>query len=133
MKAPVGQILKCSIAAAFGAAPGIGLGWAFDYPIAAVVVLSILGAFVCAALTFPGVSAARVFGKTAEMIVTHNTCPQLGEALYKGITGEEEETPVAPPAPIRPPPDFSFLKDATPADSDSLNVSKESQTHTLPE
>ena len=107
------QALVTTVAAIGGASPGIALWWFAGYPSGYGIALSVLGALVCAALTFPGVSAANVFGHTAGMIVAHNSCPQLGELVTNAITGESEEP--EPDEPYRPavaPPSFEFLKEA---------------------
>jgi hypothetical protein len=107
------QALKSTAAAFAGASPGIALWWFAGYPSGYGIVLSVLGAIVCVALSFPGVSWANVFGHTAGMIVAHNSCPQLGELVTNAITGESEEP--EPDEPYRPavtPPNFDFLHEA---------------------
>ena len=107
------QALTSTAAAIAGASPGIALWWFAGYPVGFGIVLSVLGALVCAALTFPGVSAANVFGHTAGMIVAHNSCPQLGELVTNAITGESEESePDEPYRPAVPPPNLAFLHGA---------------------
>jgi len=107
------QALISTATAIAGASPGIALWWFAGYPIGYGIILSVLGALVCAALSFPGVSWANVFGHTAGMIVAHNSCPQLGELVTNAITGEsEEQEPDEPYRPNVPPPNFDFLKEA---------------------
>jgi hypothetical protein len=107
------QALKSIAAAIAGASPGIALWWFAGYPVGYGIVLSVLGALVCAALSLPGVSWANVFGHTAGMIVAHNSCPQLGELVTNAITGESEESePDEPYRPAVPQPNFAFLRES---------------------
>ena len=57
-----------------------------------------------ASLTLPGVSAGRVFGATAGVIVDYNTVGNWGDKVYRSIAGDDADpkNKSEPDGPFRP-------------------------------
>lgn len=85
------QCRRSASGAAIGSIAGIFCGWVLEYSVGWTVFNLVLGIFIGTALTLPGVSANRVFGMTAGMIVDYNTVGNLGDKVYRSIAGEDAE------------------------------------------
>lgn len=80
------QLAKSLILTALGATPGII--WYFNAGTTQAIVITLLGSLVGFGLSLPGVSAARVAGGTAGMIVARNTHGELRDKVVRSVVGE---------------------------------------------
>lgn len=84
------QIAKSIVMTLIGAAPGTL--WFFNAGKTQSIVIASLGAFVAFCLSLPGVSAARVAGGTAGMIIARNAPRSMqGEILNAFVGGNESQ------------------------------------------
>ncbi|MSR55808.1 MAG: hypothetical protein EXS09_21415 [Gemmataceae bacterium] len=83
------QCRRSALGAALGSIPGIFCGRVLEYSVGWTVFNLVLGIFIGTALTLPGVSAGRVIGMTAGMIVDYNTVGNLGDTVYRSIAGDD--------------------------------------------
>lgn len=90
------QVVKSLLGTVVGGAAG-GF-WLVQGGGTQAVVIMLLGAFIGFALTLPGVSAARVAGGAAGMIVAHNAPASMrGKILDYFVADPETEPPQADP------------------------------------
>lgn len=82
------QIAKSVVFTAIGAAPGII--WFFNAGTTQPIVIACLGAFVAFGLSLPGVSAARIAGGTAGMIVARNAPSSMQGKIMDAFVGEDD-------------------------------------------
>lgn len=82
------QITKSVVFTILGATPGII--WFLNAGTTQSVVIGCLGAFVGFGLSLPGVSAARVAGGTAGMIVANNAPRSMQGKIMETFTGGGE-------------------------------------------
>jgi hypothetical protein len=88
-----GQVVKSIGFALVGAAPGL-IMWAVKGGMQGLVLCG-LGAFIGFAFSLPGVSAKRVAGLTAGVMVAHNVPAPLRDRVFDHFTGETAEHPPA--------------------------------------
>ena len=90
------QVITTIIGLIVGALPGII--WYAMAGVGQALVIAILGAFVAAALTLPGVSARRVAGGTVGMIATYNTPRVMHGAIWDVTLGKDKPKPADEPS-----------------------------------
>jgi len=91
MRLSLQQCRRTTLGAILGSIPGIFCGWVLEYGVGWTVFNLVLGIFIGIALTLPGVSAGRVFGMTASVIVDYNSVGSWGDKVYRSVAGDDAD------------------------------------------